>query len=83
MTIPTGRGALARYLVKTLVNAHLPGAFAKEFFEAGGEVGLAWVDDDSRIRAPPEDGLAFAVPGEYASLVGIDKAGGGEIPPEG
>ena len=44
------------------------------FFQAAAEFEILWIEDASRVRGPPHDGLIIGKPGKDAALIGVQQA---------
>jgi len=75
----TGRGAAGKDLVERRIEARFIGTIAQDFPEGAGDLELRRNQDHARVRAPPQDRIAFREPGKDAVAIGLKQTLAGQI----
>ena len=80
---PGGLGAGADDVLEAGVDAKVEGVAREAFFEASGHMELVGLQHKARVRAVPQNGRAFGIPGENALAISQQQAFGVQVPADG
>ena len=74
-----GRGAAGKDFIEGRIETRFIGTIAKGFPERARNLELGGKQDHARVRAPPQDRIAFRKPGKDAEAIGLEQALGGQV----